>query len=66
MAELLKAAIDKGALCPDDYQNILREADKDGITDKHEETILKAMHELIVNKILVPVPTCDECSMNKK
>ncbi len=66
MAELVKKALDKGALCPDDYHNLLHEAAKDGITDKHEESILKAIQELIENKILVPVSSCDECDLHKK
>ncbi len=66
MADLLKKALDKGELCPDDYHNILHEAAKDGKTDKHEERLLKAMQELIENKILVRVSSCEECGMHKK
>lgn len=65
MAELLKQVLDKGTLCPDDYTRILQEAEKDGITDKHEERLLKALQELIENKMLVRVSSCDEYDMHK-
>ena len=61
MTELLKSAIDKGKLCADDYNNILEIASKDGVLDKKEEIVLKAIQDLIEHKLLVRVNSCDEC-----
>ncbi len=61
MTDLLKSAIDKGTLCADDYRTILDIASKDGVLDKKEETVLKAIQELIEHKLIVRVNKCDEC-----
>ncbi|MBN2145267.1 MAG: hypothetical protein JW774_11650 [Candidatus Aureabacteria bacterium] len=63
MAEKIQRIIDKGELCKHDFPALLHEADKDGILDFHEKNLLKALADLMSNKMIRRVSSCSECDM---
>lgn len=66
MVESLQKIINRGEIRPDDYEALLAEADKDGRIDLREQAILKALAELIANKLVCRVANCTECPMPEK
>ncbi len=49
LRELIEAAIDDHIITRDEYDKIIHIATEDGVTDKHEQALLKQLQEMIEN-----------------
>ncbi len=56
LAELIKKAIDDGKLTNLEYDQILAEADADGVIDAQEKNLLKQLQEMLSNGTIKKVP----------
>ncbi len=56
LAEMIKKAIDDGKLTNIEYDQILAEADADGVIDAQEKNLLSQLQEMLSNGTIKKVP----------
>ena len=56
LAEVIKKAIDDHVVTNDEYEEIYKIADEDGILDSHERLLLQEFKDMIADKTIKRVP----------
>ena len=56
LAEMIKKAIDDGKLTNLEHEQILAEADADGVIDAQEKNLLRQLQEMLSNGTIKKVP----------
>lgn len=56
LAEVIKKAIDDHIVTNDEYEEIYKIADEDGILDSHERLLLQEFKDMIADKTIKRVP----------
>ncbi len=56
LAEMIKKAIDDGKLTTLEYDQILAEADADGVIDAQEKNLLRQLQDMLSNGTIKKVP----------
>ncbi len=56
LAEVIKKAIDDHIVTNDEYEEIYKIADEDGILDNHERLLLQEFKDMIADKTIKRVP----------
>jgi hypothetical protein len=53
LAEVIEKAIAKSAITMAEYEEIMTVAGQDGVTDHHEQALLKQLNGLIANRTII-------------